>query len=351
MAATDSGCPLRIINASAPIRICDIGGWTDTWFAERGAVLNIGVYPFVHAQMFVYDRSSREERIVVFAENYGERFAVDSERPAPESKHALLEAAFSIMDVPEDTAIEVHLHSEAPAGASTGTSAAVSVALIGALDTLAPGRMSPYEAARAAQRIETEILGLQCGVQDQLCSAFGGVNFILVSRYPDASVSPILVPNSVWWELERRLMLVYLGSAHVSSEVHRKVIAAFEESGPDDPRLEGLRREAFKAKDALLTGDFMAFGESMRANTEWQRKMRADLVGDKAQAVVDLARACGAEGWKLNGAGGDGGSITLLFGETGRDQRRFADKLAGEVPGAAIVPIYLSRFGLRVWEV
>jgi len=26
--------PLRIINSTAPIRVCDNGGWTDTWFAE-----------------------------------------------------------------------------------------------------------------------------------------------------------------------------------------------------------------------------------------------------------------------------------------------------------------------------
>ena len=31
----------RIINAVAPIRICDLGGWTDTWFSETGNILNI----------------------------------------------------------------------------------------------------------------------------------------------------------------------------------------------------------------------------------------------------------------------------------------------------------------------
>ncbi len=37
--------PLRIINCTVPIRICDIGGWTDTWFARHGRVLNIAVTP------------------------------------------------------------------------------------------------------------------------------------------------------------------------------------------------------------------------------------------------------------------------------------------------------------------
>ena len=35
--------PSRIIQATAPIRVCDIGGWTDTWFATHGAIFNIAV--------------------------------------------------------------------------------------------------------------------------------------------------------------------------------------------------------------------------------------------------------------------------------------------------------------------
>jgi len=35
----------RVIRAEAPVRICDLGGWTDTWFAEHGAVCSIAVTP------------------------------------------------------------------------------------------------------------------------------------------------------------------------------------------------------------------------------------------------------------------------------------------------------------------
>ena len=46
--------PLRIINSVAPIRICDNGGWTDTWFAGWGKIFNIGVYPYAEVQLEVY---------------------------------------------------------------------------------------------------------------------------------------------------------------------------------------------------------------------------------------------------------------------------------------------------------
>ena len=118
------------------------------------------------------------------------------------------------------------------------------VAVIGALDMLSPGRMTPYEVALTAQKIETEMLGQQCGIQDQLCSAFGGINYIEIFQYPHASVSQIQVNNSIWWELERRLVLIFLGKAHSSSAVHEKVIAELEGAGPDNPKLDALRRTA-----------------------------------------------------------------------------------------------------------
>ena len=202
--------PVRIINSVAPIRICDNGGWTDTWFAEHGKIFNIGVYPYAEVQVEVYPIGSQEERIMIYAENYGERFAVRPDKNGYD-RHPLLEAAIERMKVPDDMALQVTIYSEAPAGASTGTSAAVAVALVGALDRLTAKRMTAHEVAYTAQSIETDMLGLQCGIQDQLCSAYGGINYIEMFKYPYASVSPVQISNSAWWELERRLVLIYLG--------------------------------------------------------------------------------------------------------------------------------------------
>ena len=59
----DEQRPLRIINSVAPIRVCDNGGWTDTWFAEYGKIFNIGVYPYVEVQIEVFPRDAQEDRI------------------------------------------------------------------------------------------------------------------------------------------------------------------------------------------------------------------------------------------------------------------------------------------------
>ena len=39
------------VRASAPTRMCDNGGWTDTWFAEFGTVFSIAIEPRVHVEV------------------------------------------------------------------------------------------------------------------------------------------------------------------------------------------------------------------------------------------------------------------------------------------------------------
>jgi D-glycero-alpha-D-manno-heptose-7-phosphate kinase len=341
--------PLRVINSVAPIRICDNGGWTDTWFAEHGKIFNIGVYPYVEVQIEVFPYERGTERIVLYAENYGERFAVHPDEPGY-ARHPLLEAAIERMGVPQDYAIQATLYSEAPSGCSTGTSAAVSVALIGALDRLTPGQMTPHEVANTAHAVEVEMLKQQSGVQDQLCSAYGGINFIEVYKYPYASVSQIQVSNVIWWELERRLALVFLGKSHVSSHVHEKVIAELENEGPDCKRLQDLRVTAEKSRDAVYAGDFPALGSAMQENTAAQGRLHSDLISQDAQQVIEIAKSYGALGWKVNGAGGEGGSVTLLCPALSYTKREMLRAIEAANPLYQNIPIYLSRYGLRIWE-
>jgi D-glycero-alpha-D-manno-heptose-7-phosphate kinase len=347
----DTSRPLRIINAAAPIRICDNGGWTDTWFAGHGRIFNIGVYPYAEAQIEVFARDDWPggNRIVIHAENYGEQYVRDPHRTGWD-RHPLLEAAIERMRIPEDLGFRLTIHSEAPAGASTGTSAAVTVALIGALDRLTPGRMSPHEVAYTAQSIETDMLKQQCGIQDQLCSAYGGISYIEMFRYPHASLSHIEVPNSTWWELERRLVLIYLGRSHSSSEVHQRVIRHLEDEGPDCRQLEDLRVTAERSRDAVYAADFGELGRAMSDNTASQGRLHPDLVSADARRVIEIAGSHDALGCKVNGAGGEGGSITILCGPHAPAKRAMIREIESDNRLFRNIPVYLSRHGLRTWE-
>ena len=342
--------PSRVITSTAPIRICDIGGWTDTWVARRGLVLNIAVTPLVVVRIDVFPRETREARVVINAENYQLRYAPALEGSAW-GPHPLLEAALRTLRPPDSVDVEVTIRSDAPPGASTGSSAAVLVALLAALNRLAGRDCTPHQIADQAHRVETDQLGGQSGVQDQLCSAFGGVNFIQIGEYPRASVSPVDLPDGTLQELERRLVLIYLGRPHSSSAIHERVMQKLERLGPDCAPLEALRQAATDAHKALRAGDFAAFGRAMTDNTLAQAELHPDLVHREAWRVGEIAAAHGALGWKVNGAGGDGGSITVLCGSSAEAKHAMVRAIEQENQAVRSIPIALSRDGVQVREI
>jgi D-glycero-alpha-D-manno-heptose-7-phosphate kinase len=309
----DSQNVTRRINSTAPTRICDNGGWTDTWFAQHGAIFNIAVTPATEVQLRVFKHDGNSAAFTIHAQNFNEHYSFEQPN-GKYGEHPLIEAVFDCVPVPKGQAVELSIFSQAPPGCSTGTSASVTVAAIGALDCLTPGRLNPYEVAATAHKVETEMLHQQCGIQDQIAAAFGGINFIEMDRYPSASVTRIVLPKAVEHELEARLALIYVGLGHSSSHIHEMVIRELENAGPDAAKLEPLRGTAAKSRDALCASDFVAFGRAMIENTEAQRNLHPELVGASHQEIIDIAKEHGALGWKVNGAGGAGGSVTLLSG-------------------------------------
>ena len=209
--------------------------------------------------------------------------------------------------------------------------------------------MHPAEVAAAAHAVEVERLAQQSGIQDQLCAAFGGVNFIEMPEYPRGVVTPVGMSEPARDELERRLVLVYMGSSHRSTDVHRSVIERLTREGPAADVLDRLRAAAADARAAAAAGDCTALGRAMQVNTEAQAALHPSLVSDDARRVIEIARAHDAAGWKVNGAGGDGGSLTLLAGASAGSRHAIAAAIDRAGRGWRVIPTRLSPRGLRVW--
>jgi D-glycero-alpha-D-manno-heptose-7-phosphate kinase len=335
---------LKRIHCTAPVRICDIGGWTDTWFAKHGAVFNIAVTPYVEVEITTY-KQDREKRVTLHLENYNETYSLAPDRIVY-SKHPLIEATIDTMVIPPDISLEINIFSKAPAGAAVGTSAALCVALIGALDALTPGRLTPHELASLAHSVETEKLGLQSGIQDQLCSAYGGINFIHMHSFPHSTVTPVNAVKHLRQELGKRLALIYIGTPHNSSEVHKKVIADLGEDAGKDPRIEKLRQLAVEARDAVNNRNLEALGQVMNRNTQVQRELHPHLVCEKFAEIIGIANFFEVFGCKVNGAGGDGGSVTILSNGDIEKKKNLLHTLKNK--GYDSIPVSLSHKGVHI---
>ena len=249
-----------MIFSRAPVRICDVGGWTDTWFFPKGAVFNICV------DLYSYVRISpnSSDKIKIISENLNLQTEIKNfNKIEYDGNLDLLKAAIKRMNIKKG--LEIYVKTEAPPGSGTGTSASVAVALIGALAELSNIHLKPNEIAKLAHKLEIEELRLESGVQDQYAAAYGGINFIEVN-YPVVKMNPIKIGKDKMLKLESQMILVFFGSRS-SSEMHKAVIENYKKG--DESTLnsfEVIKNCAIEMKKAINSEDLAYVGALMNKN-------------------------------------------------------------------------------------
>ena len=340
---------------TAPVRVADAGGWTDTWFAETGVVCSVAVGPGVEITLQPSLRSAPGETVgrstpTLHLFDFESSVRLDEAgRSALRHQHPVLaeivQTQLSIVGSIES----ISIRSSVPAGSSLGTSAAVGVALIAALQAAQGIEPVPAELAKLAHEAETNA-GLQAGVQDHVAAAFGGISRIDVT-YPSFERAPIIAADATWAWLSSGLRTVFLGR-HDSSTVHRLVIDRLENSGvgPASAEMCALRAAASAAADALQTDNRRAYSQALLRTVDAQRRLHPQLISEPAQRLIDLAVSMDGAA-KVNGAGGGGGTVTLLAPEAEAATNEFDRRLSalvGSIPGARVLALRPSPFGVLI---
>jgi D-glycero-alpha-D-manno-heptose-7-phosphate kinase len=206
--------------------------------------------------------------------------------------------------------------------------------------------LDPTMSARLAHRGETST-GAQSGVQDQLGAAHGGVLMMEID-YPDAVVRALTVDEATIEALGRRLLTVSFGVPHRSSAVHESVIERLERTDPE-PWMRPLREAAHQGAQALETGDLDAYADAIIMNTNAQRGLHPELIGaDAVELMRDVARLGAVV--KVNGAGGEGGSATVLLPDDDTDRRRAALAVIADHATWRTLPLDVHRSGVTVTQ-
>lgn len=328
-----------MIFSRAPVRICDIGGWTDTWFYKKGAVCNLAVDLYSHVRV----EPSNDKIIKIISENLDIDTEIKNFRKIEyDGVLDLLKAAVKRMNISQG--LNIYVKADAPPGCGTGTSASIAVAILSALSYLKKSPLLPYEAAELAHKVETEELGLESGVQDQYAAAFGGINFMEI-EYPFVKRSSVNISDSLRCLLENQLILVYL-SSRSSSQMHQAVIKNFQNGDNETLNLfEIIKKTAYKMKDALLAENISEMGKVMNENWDATKQLHEHMANNSINSLEHLAKENGAIGFKVNGAGG-GGSATVLAG-IGYEYNLKTVLLEN---GFTILPCKLNFSGVEVWH-
>lgn len=327
--------------ARAPVRISLAGGGTDlAAYYERygGLVISAAIAKYFYAVVEVTGRPGLQvassDYHSFFRNPPGRQLAWEGDLSLP---RAILHH-FGVTD-----GIEMFLASEVPPGTGLGSSSTVAVTIIKALSTLMGQPASKHLVAETACHIEIEKLGKPIGKQDQYAAAFGGINAITFTR-DQTFVEPLALSDATQRALQQSLLLFFTGASHNSATILREQTQSTQQTGSAVvDALHGIKRLAEQTRAALETGHPERIGELLHENWERKKRLASGISNRAIDEAYDTARAHGALGGKITGAGG-GGFLMLYCPPAHQD----AVTSALEERGLVRMDFHVDSAGARV---
>ena len=287
-----------MIISRTPYRLSFFGGGTDypLWFREHGgAVLaaTINHYCYISCRFFppFFNHLSR----VVWSK-------IELVEDNQEIEHPVIRAVAAHMEMSQG--VEVHHQGDLPARSGLGSSSAFTVGMLHAMHALKGSMISKQDLAREAIHVEQELLAENVGVQDQIQTAFGGLNRIDIDQNAAFQVRPIPLSDDRLRELEAHILLIYTGVARNASDV-----VATQLSGMADRKAElHEMRTMVDIGAGILTGggDIGDFGRLLNESWKIKRRLSDQIAPAFVGDIYDRAMSAGALGGKVLGAGGGG---------------------------------------------
>lgn len=297
----------RTVVASAPGRVGIIGNPTDMY---GGAVISVTTKERAKCLL------TPAPTLTLVNGNTGERVVVhcDEDLRLRGDSLDIGRAVIHYFGLRPEANFCMELSTDVPVQAGMGGSASLIVAAVGALDSWFGWQMHPWKLAETARKVEYRSLGVLCGFQDQHMAVFGGLNYMefhgkeSLEQTEDEPLAVIEPLGPYCPALP--LIAAHTGIKHHSGDVHKSPRQRWLEG--DRTVVDGYREIATLArrgKRALLDGDCRTLGALMNEN----HRIVAELGGSGPanEALIEAARAAGAYGAKLAGAGG-GGTILVL---------------------------------------
>jgi D-glycero-alpha-D-manno-heptose-7-phosphate kinase len=292
-----------MIISRTPYRISFFGGGTDypAWYRRHGgSVLATTIDKYCYLSCRYLPPFFEHRTRIVYSK-------IESVQRVEEIGHPAVREIIRYLNL--DRGLEIHHDGDLPARSGMGSSSAFSVGLLNALHALQGRMASKPQLAKESIHIEQDLLQENVGSQDQVLAAYGGLNHVQFLSNGEISVRPITIPAERMRELGAHLLLLYTGIIRTASDVANSYVHD----------LEARRRQLRIMKDlvdegtSVLTGgqDLTAFGELLHEAWQAKRSMSSRISNGHVDDLYAEARAAGAIGGKLTGAGG--GGFLLLF--------------------------------------
>ncbi|MFT7136170.1 MAG: D-glycero-alpha-D-manno-heptose-7-phosphate kinase [Akkermansiaceae bacterium] len=284
-----------MIITQTPYRVSFAGGGTDLpafYENEPGAVLSVGVQH--HMYVTISPRFEKTTRVA-----YSKVEIADG---IEQINHTIAREALRMTGLGEH--LEITTVGDVPAGTGMGSSSSLAVGLLNALYAYKGQVISPGLLAEKACEIEIDILGKPIGRQDQYAAAYGGVNYIRFNPDHTVDVEPVPTNPEFIHQLEKHIILLYTDQQRDADSILQK-----QSDGSADKMnvLCAMRDLAAEMRTTMGgQGNLEDFGRILHEGWKLKRSLGFGITNQAVDDWYEAARANGAMGGKLLGAGGGG---------------------------------------------
>jgi len=205
--------------------------------------------------------------------------------------------------------LEIHHDGDLPARSGMGSSSCFTVGLLHALYALSGVMVSKHRLAKESIHIEQNLIKETVGSQDQVMAAYGGLNHIIFNTTGDISIRPVILEKERLQELFSHLMLFYTGIKRTASDIAKTYVEDLESKKDHLSAMHEMVEEAI----AILCSNRCVcnFGDLLHKSWMLKKSLSPHISNGVVDGLYEKARAHGALGGKITGAGG--GGFLLLF--------------------------------------
>lgn len=302
-----------MIITRTPFRMSFFGGGTDfpAWYRENGgAVLSTTIDKYCYVSLrklppfFEY-----KHKIVFFSKQ-------EAFNDIDEIQHPAVRETYRFMDVQEGLVMQHD--GDLPSLSGLGSSSAFTVGLLHALYALKGTMASKKRLALEAIHIEQKMIGEAVGSQDQVASAFGGLNKIVFSSQDNVEVRPFVISADKLAYLQSSLMLFFTGFSRFAVDIEEDKLKHLNEKKKELAAMTAITDAAVEILNGNLSG-YNDIGRLLHESWLLKKSLSSKVSTGFIDNIYSRGMASGALGGKILGAGG--GGFILFFVKSDERER------------------------------
>ncbi len=202
--------------------------------------------------------------------------------------------------------LEITSIADVPSGTGLGSSSSFTVGLIQNLKCYKREYATKEELAQLACDLENNVVHTTNGKQDQYAAAYGGLNFYKFNKDGSVDVEPVLMDYVAFKQLEKNLIMLYVGGEHRASEILNEQSKNIISAKDKEEGQKKIMEMTYTLKYELEHNNIDKVGEILDYNWKIKKTLANGISNKFFDEVYDKAIKAGAIGGKLLGAGGSG---------------------------------------------